>query len=79
VSPPEMLIARGDEAQLAAWLARQAQRYRPARMALAIPDNADIIPALADKAPRSRGVVYRCRGSHCEAPQPLAPAAGQQL
>lgn len=75
LSPPEMLIARGGEAQLAAWRSRQAQSYRPAQIILAIPDDAATTPALADKAPRTGGVVYRCRGSQCEAPQPLSPAA----
>ncbi len=70
LSPPEILIARGSEAQLQRWKEQQ-RRYQPARMILAIADDAEIPDALADKKPRQGGVVYRCRGMHCEAPVPL--------
>ncbi len=45
--------------------------YLPARMILAIADDVDLPEALADKKPKPGGVIYRCRGTHCEAPQPL--------
>jgi len=68
--PPEILIARGSEAQLQRW--REQQRgYQPARMILAIADDAEIPDALADKRPKQGGVVYRCKGTHCETPVPL--------
>ncbi len=67
LNPPEILIVRGSEEQLIQWRAQQ-HGYQPARMILAIADDADLPEALVDKKPKLGGVIYRCRGTHCEAP-----------
>ncbi|MEN8213010.1 MAG: thioredoxin domain-containing protein [Pseudomonadota bacterium] len=71
LKPPEILIARGSSEQLAEWQSGQQRSYRPASMVLAIPDDADVPQALADKKPRPGGVIYRCRGTQCETPEPM--------
>jgi uncharacterized protein YyaL (SSP411 family) len=70
LNPPEILIVRGSVEQLTQWRSQQ-RGYQPAQMVLAIADDADLPEALADKKPKPGGVIYRCRGTHCEAPQPL--------
>ena len=71
LNPPEILIVRGSEEQLAQWRAQQHRSYHPARMVLTIADDAEVPETLADKKPKPGGVIYRCRGTHCEAPQAL--------
>jgi len=66
--PPEILVLRAEADRLKEWQDLLATEYLPARMVLAIPANAPLPPALAEKAVRDEGVIYRCLGTHCEAP-----------
>jgi uncharacterized protein YyaL (SSP411 family) len=71
LNPSEILVVRGSEERLAQWREQQPRSYQPARMVLVIPDDADLPETLAAKKPKPGGVIYRCVGTHCEAPQPL--------
>jgi uncharacterized protein YyaL (SSP411 family) len=69
LEPPETLIVRGDGEALAEWRRHAREAYRPSRQVFAIPGDADLPAALADKAADPDGVVaYRCLGTHCEPP-----------
>ncbi|AHF04369.1 thioredoxin [Marichromatium purpuratum 984] len=70
LDPPEQLVIRASEELLASWR-REAQRgYRADRLVFAIPDEAESLPPLlAAMAPGPRPRVYRCVGTHCEAPR----------
>ncbi|HUN24839.1 MAG TPA: thioredoxin domain-containing protein [Steroidobacteraceae bacterium] len=68
--PPEIVIVRGAGASLESWRRELARLYAPRRMVLAIPADAEELPAaLAEKTPRGAApVAYLCRGSVCSAP-----------
>jgi uncharacterized protein YyaL (SSP411 family) len=69
LSPPEIVILRGEARTIDGWRAHLARVYAPHRLVLAIPaDAADLPAALADKTPRAGTVAYICRGSTCSAP-----------
>ncbi|MBV8805812.1 MAG: thioredoxin domain-containing protein [Sinobacteraceae bacterium] len=72
LSPPETIILRGSEAEVAAWARDLHRIYAPRRMVLAIPgETAELPPALADKVPpaASHGpIAYLCKGSTCSSP-----------
>ncbi len=69
LSPPEIVILRGEVHEIDAWRRELAKTYIPRRLVLAIPADArDLPPALAEKAPRGPAVAYLCRGSVCSAP-----------
>jgi uncharacterized protein len=69
LSPPQIVIVRGADGAAREW-ARQLQAlYAPQRMIFAIPDGAQLPPALIDKAVRGASpVAYLCRGMTCSAP-----------
>jgi uncharacterized protein YyaL (SSP411 family) len=67
--PPEIVILRGETAEIEAWQGELAKRYAPRRLVLAIPADASNLPAaLAEKAARGKAAAYVCRGSTCGAP-----------
>jgi uncharacterized protein len=69
LSPPEIVILRGEARTIEGWRAQLAQLYAPHRLLLAIPaDVPDLPAALADKTPRAGPVAYLCRGNTCSAP-----------
>jgi uncharacterized protein YyaL (SSP411 family) len=69
LSPPEILVLRGEARTIEGWALALAKTYAPHRIVLAIPSDAsDLPPALADKTPRAGPVGYLCRGSTCSAP-----------
>jgi uncharacterized protein YyaL (SSP411 family) len=69
LSPPEIVILRGEARTIDGWRAHLARVYAPHRLVLAIPADATDLPAaLADKTPRAGTVAYICRGSTCSAP-----------
>ena len=72
LSPPETIILRGSQAEVAAWARDLHRIYAPRRMVLAIPgDAADLPAALAEKASpaASHGAIaYICKGSTCSSP-----------
>ena len=66
---PETLIIRGGGEALSEWQHQVGGDYHPARQVFAIPDNADLPAALADKIPDPSGpVAYRCVGTQCLPP-----------
>jgi len=69
LTPPEIVVLRGEARTIEGWRLALARHYAPHRLVLAIPAAAvDLPPALADKTPRAGPVAYLCRGSTCSAP-----------
>src|SRR5262249_59213716 len=72
LNPPETVLLRGDEAEIASWATDLGKLYAPRRMVLAIPGDATgLPPALADKTPPTAtqgAIAYVCRGSTCSMP-----------
>ncbi|MGH8261099.1 MAG: thioredoxin domain-containing protein, partial [Steroidobacteraceae bacterium] len=73
VHPPEIVILRGDAAEIERWRAELAKVFAPHRLTLAIPaDAVDLPSGLAEKVPPSRpeqpAIAYICRGSVCSPP-----------
>jgi uncharacterized protein YyaL (SSP411 family) len=70
LEPPEIVVLRGASSDLREWLERATARYAPRRLSLAVPSDADSLPAdLAERrAPPGGCLAYVCRGTHCEAP-----------
>ena len=80
LSPPEVVILRGEARTIEGWRAQLARRYAPHRLLLAVPADApDLPPALADKTPRAGPVAYICRASTCSAPLDSLEALLEQL
>jgi len=75
LNPPETVVLRGEQAQIAPWARELGRLYSPHRVVLAIASDAAELPAaLADKTPNIPGlasgapVAYVCQGSTCSAP-----------
>ena len=68
---PDVLVARGDEAALAAWQEEMACGYNPDRLCFAIPADSGQHKALISKASMEHAVVYRCKGMTCSQPEPM--------
>jgi uncharacterized protein YyaL (SSP411 family) len=69
IHPPQIIMIRGEPAQIEAWRAQLARLYAPRRLVLAVPTDATDLPAaLADKVPQGEAVAYVCAGSVCGAP-----------
>jgi len=69
LNPPEIIILRGEPAELASWQQRATLNFAPRRITLAIPANATALPQLLDKPTPTQGVVaHICSGAHCEQP-----------
>ncbi|MBV8144121.1 MAG: thioredoxin domain-containing protein [Gammaproteobacteria bacterium] len=69
LSPPQIVVLRGEERTIEGWRRALARSYAPHRLVLAISADAPgLPPALADKTPRAGPVAYVCRGSTCSAP-----------
>ncbi len=67
VTPPEVVILRGQGERFDAWQAHYA--YRADRLCFAIPsDMQDLPDSLAAKAARGEVVAYKCVGLQCSAP-----------
>jgi uncharacterized protein YyaL (SSP411 family) len=67
--PPQIVILRGEAAEIESWRSELSMRYGPKRLVLAIPaDTSDLPDALAEKAARGKAVAYICRGSTCDVP-----------
>ena len=80
LSPPEIVVLRGDARTIEGWQRALARFYAPHRMTLAIPADAPDLPsALADKTPRAGPVAYICHGSTCSAPVDSLDALTEQL
>lgn len=69
LTPPALIILRGEDRELKAWHARAQEQFAPRRSIFAIPNNAANLPAgLAARAPIGPIVAYACHGLSCEAP-----------
>jgi len=69
LNPPQIVILRGEPAEIEQWRAELAKIYAPRRLTLAIASHVTDLPAaLAEKAPRARAVAYVCRGTVCSPP-----------
>jgi len=67
--PPQIVILRGEGAELKRWQTECHQYYMPRRMCLAIPNSATDLPAvLAEKKPQGEAIAYICRGHECQEP-----------
>jgi uncharacterized protein YyaL (SSP411 family) len=67
---PEIIIMRGDEAEISSWRASAAAIYAPRRLVFPIPSDTEGLPgSLADRKPiPNETIAYRCVGSHCSLP-----------
>jgi uncharacterized protein YyaL (SSP411 family) len=72
LTPPKLVVLRGTAAELAPWPHKLAQSYEPQRLAFAIPNDAQLVGLLAERAARERAVAYVCEGMTCRAPVELA-------
>jgi uncharacterized protein YyaL (SSP411 family) len=80
LNPPQIVILRGEAAEIARWGAALGRLYAPRRLVFAIPADAPLLPeALASKPPRFPAVAYVCRGTMCEAPVPTLEALVRNL
>jgi hypothetical protein len=80
LSPPEIVVLRGDSRTIEGWQRALARSYAPHRLLLAIPGDAPDLPtALADKTPRAGPVAYICHGSSCSSPLDSLDALSDQL
>ncbi len=69
LQPPELFILRGNTSRMREWRSGLDTGYQPYRLIFAIPsDAAGLPPALAEKPPQGEVVAYRCKGTHCSAP-----------
>jgi len=80
LTPPEIIVLRGEARTIEGWRAALARFYAPQRIVLAIPAEAAGLPAaLAEKTARALPVAYICRGSTCSAPIDSLDALTEQL
>jgi uncharacterized protein YyaL (SSP411 family) len=75
LTPPKVVVLRGNSAELAPWQSRLGLSYEPHRLAFAIPNDAVLSGLLAAREPREHGVAYVCEGMTCRAPIALRDAA----
>jgi hypothetical protein len=69
LSPPDIVVIRGEADETAAWAQTLARVYAPRRIVLAIAaDSGGLPPELAAKAPGPRTRAYVCQGPQCSAP-----------
>jgi uncharacterized protein len=80
LEPHEFVVLRGEADLMQTWRRELQRVWRPRLSVIAVPTDAAGLPAaLAEKTPRGAIVAYRCRGSHCEAPEQNLPALLQRL
>ena len=70
LEPPEIIVIRGGDADIAEWRDQLAKIYAPSRVLLAIGEDEEALPGLlAERKPLDgKTVAYRCIGTHCELP-----------
>ncbi|HET9699694.1 MAG TPA: thioredoxin, partial [Burkholderiales bacterium] len=79
MDPPGVVILRGAPPDLAAWRSRLHARYRPAVLAVALPDGLTGLPPALDKPARPTSAAWVCRGSTCLPPLEQPEALDQAL
>ena len=68
LSAMQIVVVRGEASSAAQWAGALSQLYAPTRMIFAIPDDAQLPPALAAKRPGETTIAYLCSGMTCSAP-----------
>ncbi len=68
LSSMQILVVRGEAGGAAQWAIELGARYAPTRMIYAIPNDAELPPALAAKCAGPATVAYLCSGMTCSAP-----------
>jgi uncharacterized protein len=68
LSSMQILIVRGASQSAAHWTGALSALYAPTRMIYAIPNDAQLPPALTAKRPGETTVAYLCTGMTCSAP-----------
>jgi len=70
LTPPEIIVIRGDREEIANWRDSAAKLYAPSRLVFAIDETETNLPGLLAerKAVPGETVAYRCVGTHCELP-----------
>jgi uncharacterized protein len=67
-SSMQILVIRGEPVSAAQWAKDLGALYAPTRMIFAIPNDAKLPAALADKRAEDGTVAYLCKGMTCSAP-----------
>ena len=69
-SHPEIIVIRGEDAEISQWRTSLAKSCRHSQLIFAIGNDTGNLPgALADREPvAGKTVAYRCIGTHCELP-----------
>ena len=69
-SHPEIIVIRGEDAEISQWRRSLAKSYRHSQLIFAISDATEKLPGtLADReSVAGKTVAYRCVGTHCELP-----------
>ncbi|MGI9222039.1 MAG: thioredoxin domain-containing protein [Woeseiaceae bacterium] len=84
LTPPEIVVLRGDADEIGTWQRSAGKIYAPSRMLVAIPEDEQELPGLlAERKPmQNETVAYHCVGTHCELPvkslEALAAVLGQR-
>jgi len=68
LSPPQIIVIRGDIGEATHWQQSLNSLYQPQRMIVAIPRDASLPDALAGKQPKEKTIAYLCRGEICSEP-----------
>jgi uncharacterized protein YyaL (SSP411 family) len=69
LTPPQIVIVRGTDAETSAWQRELEKVYAPRRLVFAIPHDAGRLPPpLADKKAQAETIAYVCQGMTCSEP-----------
>jgi len=70
LTPPEIIVIRGDSKEINSWRDSAARLYAPSRLVFAIDEKEQGLPGLLAERTAVPGetVAYRCVGTHCELP-----------
>lgn len=81
LSPPEIIVIRGEAPEIARWQQAAAAIYSPRRLVLAIDAATENLPgALATRRPiEGSSVAYRCQGTTCSLPITTWEALAEQM
>jgi len=81
LTPPEIIVIRGESVEISNWRDSAAKLYAPARLVFAIDENETDLPGLLAerKAIPGETVAYRCVGTHCELPVTTWEALADEL
>jgi len=80
INPPEIVVMRGEPAEIDTWRVALGAVYAPRRLLFAIPGNTEGLPeALAIRRPHDQAVAYVCRGTSCTEPLSSLEALAAEL